>query len=229
MAVVVRLPAVHHGAGLGSGQPRRQVLAGPGGVDGRLAPVVHVPSRPAPAGWRGGPHPGTLVTVADQRADDRRDPEGEHHLLVVWSSRGGSTRALVDAVLAGARHPDIEGVEVRSRTALDSGPDDLEWADALVLATPTHFGALAGLVKDWLERIYHPCLDRTRGLPCAVVVKGDTDVDGSIRQLAPILAGLGWREVQPPLLVVGAVTAAHLDAATELGGTMAAGLAYGGL
>lgn len=151
------------------------------------------------------------------------------HLLIVWSSRGGTTRALVEAVLAGATHPDIEGVAVRSLAAVDAGPDDVRWADALVLATPTHFGSLAGLVKDWLERIYHPCLEHTRGLPYAVVVKGDTDVDGSVRQLTPIVAGLGWREARPPLLVVGDVTEAHRAAAAELGATMAAGLAYGGL
>lgn len=151
------------------------------------------------------------------------------HLLVVWSSRGGSTRQLVDAALAGATDPAIDGVDVQDRHATDAGPDDVRWCDALLIATPTHFGALAGLVKDWLERIYHPCLDQTRGLPYAVITKGDTDVDGTIRQLDPIAAGLGWRRALPPLLVVGDLTDAHLDAATELGGTLAAGLAYDGL
>ena len=162
---------------------------------------------------------------------DDRPPAADAtgHLLVVWSSRGGSTRRLVDAVLAGATDPAIEGVEVRDPHATDAGPDDVRWADGLIVATPTHFGALAGLVKDWLERIYHPCLDHTRGLPYAVVTKGDTDVDGTIRQLEPIAAGLGWRQALPPLLVVGDLTDEHLAAATELGGTMAAGLAYGGL
>lgn len=148
---------------------------------------------------------------------------------MVWSSHGGTTRRLVEAVLAGARDPAIEGAEVRERQALDAGPEDVLWADGVVLAVPTHFGAMAGLIKDLLERVYHPCLERTRGLPYAVVTKGDTDVDGTLRQLAPIAAGLGWREALPPLLVVGELTDEHLAAATELGGTMAAGIAFGGI
>ena len=158
-------------------------------------------------------------------------PAGDEqaHLLVVWASRGGTTRSLVDDVVAGAADDAIDGVEVRALHATDAGPDDVAWADALIVCAPTHFGSVAGLVKDWLERIYHPCLETTRGLPWALVTKGDTDVDGTVRQLDAITTGLGWREARPPLAVVGDVTEAHHEAAWELGATVAAGLAYGGL
>ena len=41
------------------------------------------------------------------------------------------------------------------------------------------------------------------------------------------VSGLAWRAVQPPLLVVGPVGPEHLDAATELGLTLAAMLGEG--
>lgn len=154
---------------------------------------------------------------------------GTAQLLVVWSSRGGTTRSLVDDVVAGATDDAIEGVDVAVIHATDAGPDDVLAADAVVVCAPTHFGSVAGLVKDWFERIYHPCLDATRGLPWALVTKGDTDVDGTIRQLDAITTGLGWRPVRPPLAVVGEVTEADHEAAWELGATVAAGLAFGGL
>ena len=150
-------------------------------------------------------------------------------LLVVWTSRGGSTRALVDDVIEGASDPAIDDVELRVAGATDAGPEDVRWADALILCAPTHFGSVAGLAKDFLERIYHPCLDHTRGLPWALITKGDTDVDGTVRQLTAITAGLAWREVRPPLTVVGEIGPEHHEAARELGATVAAGLAYGGL
>ena len=159
-------------------------------------------------------------------ASDAADADG-HHLLVVWASRGGSTRALVDDVVAGATDPAIEGVAVRTVHATDAGPDDIGWADALIVCTPTHFGSVAGLVKDLFERIYHPCLESSRGLPWALVTKGDTDVDGTVRQLEAITTGLGWRTARPPLTVVGDVTDADHEAAWELGATIAAELTLG--
>jgi len=147
------------------------------------------------------------------------------HLLIVVQSRGGTTRALVDAAFDGARDPAIVGVDVTLATAVDTTPDDVLAADALLLGTSTHFGSMAGLTKDLFERLWHPLLDRTRGLPFALLVKGDTDASGTVRGIEPLVTGLGWRWVRPPLVVVGPVGQADLDAAYELGATMAASLA----
>ncbi len=144
---------------------------------------------------------------------------------MVFHSRGGTTEQLVDAAVAAAR--EAATVPVRVRTALEAGPQDVASAGALLLGTPARFGAMAGLLKDFLERIYHPCLDTTVGLSYALVVKGDTDVDGAVAGIERIATGLRWRQVLPPLEVVGAVTDAALAAAAELGATLAAGLEAG--
>jgi multimeric flavodoxin WrbA len=118
-------------------------------------------------------------------------------------------------------------VELRVLGAFDAGPDDVLWADALVLATPAHFGYMAGALKDFFERIYFVCLEQTTGLPYALIVKGDTDVDGAVASVAKIATGLAWSLVLPPVTVVGAVIPADLERAGELGATMAAGLGEG--
>ena len=147
-------------------------------------------------------------------------------LLVVYHSRSGSTARLRDAIVEGAEV--VEGVERRVLGALDAGPEDVLAAQAVILATPANFGWVAGLMKDFLERIYHPCLEETRGMPYALAVKGDTDVDGAVGAVERIVvAGMGWRAVQPVLKVVGGVEQAHIDAAWELGASTAAGLAEG--
>ena len=148
-------------------------------------------------------------------------------LLVVSHSRTGGTAQLRDAALAGIAEggPDLE---VRSLAPLDCGPDDVLGAAGLVLLTPTNFGWMAGLVKDWFERIWHPCLDHTVGLPFALAVKGGVDVDGGVASIEKVaIAGLHWKLVAPMLTVVGDVEQEHIDAAWELGATMAAGLAEG--
>lgn len=151
-------------------------------------------------------------------------------LLVVVHSRSGGTRALADAVLEGvamANEAVDEPVEVLDRTPADVDADLVRSADGIVVATPEHFGAMAGLVKDLFERIYHDVMDDTRGRPYALVVKGGQDGAGTVRGVESIATGLGWKPIAPPLVVIGDVEREHLDAAIELGGSFAAGLPMG--
>jgi multimeric flavodoxin WrbA len=147
-------------------------------------------------------------------------------VLVVCHSRTGSTAALRDAVLAGMADAG-DDVRVVALDATDAGVDDVEAADGVLLATPARFGAVAGLTKDFLERIY-PWFEevpmRRPGMPYALVVKGTTDASGAVRDVQRILTGLRWRAALPPLVVEGDLRAADLAAARELGATFAAGV-----
>ncbi len=147
-------------------------------------------------------------------------------LLVVVHSRQGSTRLLCDLAVGAARR-DVPGVEVQVLDAHQAGPDAVLAAGALLLATPARFGSMAGMTQDFLERIYHPCLDRTVGLPWALLVKGDTDVDGAVTRVERIATGLRWRRALPPVTVVGSIAPEDGERAADLGATLAAGLEAG--
>ena len=138
-----------------------------------------------------------------------------------------NTRALTDALIRGATHPDIEGVDVRLVPPLEAGVDDVLWADAIILGTPANFGYMSGALKDFFDRIYDPCLDKTERLPYALFIRGKTDATGARTSVEKIVGGLRWRQVQPPVLAVGALTDAHERQCEELGMTMAAGLDAG--
>jgi multimeric flavodoxin WrbA len=148
-------------------------------------------------------------------------------LLVVYHSRSGGTQALTDAVVAGATNDDIEGVDVRVVRAFDAGPDDVRASSAVVLGTPENFGYMSGAMKDFLERIYYDLVDKTPGLPYALYVKASTDGSGAVRSVERIVAGLKWRAVLEPVVVTGEIGPEHLQAATELGLTLAAGIEAG--
>lgn len=150
-------------------------------------------------------------------------------LLVVSHPHSASVAGLRDRVLAGIELAG-DGIEVASLGALDADVDDVESADGLVLLTPANFGAVSGLVKDFLERIYpwfEEVPQRRPGLAYALVAKGATDASGAVRDVTRIVTGLRWREVVPPLVIEGDLTADALAAAQELGATMAAGLDAG--
>ena len=93
----------------------------------------------------------------------------------------------------GATDEAIEGVEVVVRPALEATVAETLAADGYVLATPEHFGYVSGAMKHYLETIYHPCLDLTRGRPWALVVKAGNDGTGTVASVERIVTGLGWR------------------------------------
>jgi multimeric flavodoxin WrbA len=148
-------------------------------------------------------------------------------LLIVFHSRSGSTAALRDAVVGGAIEGGGDSVEHKVLHAFDADVDDVLWADAVIIGTPANFGYMSGALKDFFERIYHRCLDLTVGLPYALFVKGDTDAAGAVTSVERIVAGLRWRAVLPPLVVVGEVKPTDLEQAEELGAALAAGLDAG--
>jgi NAD(P)H-dependent FMN reductase len=150
-------------------------------------------------------------------------------LLVVQHSPTPTVRALLDALLAGATDDAIDGVEVEVRAALEPSVDAVRSAHGVLLVTTENFGYMSGALKHFFDATYNDLLEHTQGLPYALLVKAGHDGTGAIRAVESITTGLRWRRVREPLLVVGDPTPEDLEAATELGGMLAAGTAMGAL
>lgn len=149
------------------------------------------------------------------------------HLLIIAHTPSPNTRALCEAVVRGAQHPDMADVAVRCLTPLAAGPEDVLWADGLILGTTENFGYMCGLLKDFFERIYYPCLERTEGRPYALYVRAGNDGSGAQASVERIVTGLRWRAVREPLVMAGAFQEAFVTQCEELGLTLAAGLEAG--
>lgn len=148
-------------------------------------------------------------------------------LLIVAHAPSANTEALRDAVVAGASAPEIEGVALKVLAPLAAGADDVLAADAIILGTPENLGYMSGALKDFFDRIYYPCLERTQGLPYALYVRAGHDGTGTRRAVETIVTGLRWRAVRPPLICRGPWQPAFLDEARTLGTAMAAALEAG--
>jgi multimeric flavodoxin WrbA len=151
----------------------------------------------------------------------------DKHLLIVYHSQSGTTTRMADAVIRGAKHADVRGVEVRVKTALDADADDLLWADGFILGTPENFAYMSGAMKYFLDRVYYPCEGKLNGRPWALFVRAGNDGTGTISGIRRILTGLAVKEVQEPLLIAGDFDEARLAECEELGLTLAAGLEAG--
>ncbi len=149
------------------------------------------------------------------------------HLLIVFHTQSGTTSKMADAVIAGATHDDVSGVDVRVRPALEADEQDVLWADAMILGTPENFGYMSGAMKFFLDRVFYKVENQVNGLPYALFVRAGNDGTGAINSLRRILSGLSVREVQEPVLIAGDFDEQRLEDCETLGLTMAAGLEAG--
>lgn len=157
-------------------------------------------------------------------------------LLVVHHSPTRSMESLTDRLVAGAQHPEIEGVHVAVRPALETTADDLLGADGYVLATPANFGYMSGALKHMFDSTFlqvggalsddgsagESGGGRTAGRPFGLLVHGRYDTAGAVRSVLSIVSALSWRQATEVLEVLGDVTEEHTEAAHELGATLSA-------
>ncbi len=148
-------------------------------------------------------------------------------LLLIHHTPSPATQEMLEAVLAGARHDAIEGVEVVVRPALICSEVEVLEADGYLLGTPANIGYMSGALKHFFDRVYYPCLDATQARPYGLYVHGNQDTVGAVTSVEQITGALGWRTATAPVTVMGAPERDDLDACTELGGTVAAMLAEG--
>ncbi len=134
---------------------------------------------------------------------------------------------MATAVLEGARHDDIEGVVVRFKTAPEAGADDLLWADGLILGTPENFGYMSGALKDFFDRTFYEVEGQVEGRPYCIFVGSGNDGQGAVASIQRICKGYKFREVLPPLIIVGDMSDDSPGLCRELGMGMAAGLDAG--
>ena len=143
-------------------------------------------------------------------------------LLIVAHAPSENTLSLRAAVERGARSE--TGIEVRVVAPLQAGPDDVLAAQAVILGTTENLGYMSGALKDFFDRSYNPCLEKTQGLPYALYIRAGSDGTGTRRGVETITTGLRWRAVQEPLICKGAWQPAFVEQCEELGAAMAAGL-----
>ena len=149
------------------------------------------------------------------------------HLLIVAHNPSPNTQKLVDATLRGAQHDNIDGVEVRYLPPLQAGPDDVLWADAIILGTTENFGYMSGALKDFFDRIYYPCLEQTEAMPFAAYIRAGLDGTGTRIAIGKITTGLKWKPVQEAMILHGDYRDEFEDQCEELGMLMAASLESG--
>lgn len=145
-------------------------------------------------------------------------------LLIVANMPSENTKILAHSVKKGAQHPDIENISVTLNHPLEATSASVLEADGIIIGSTENFGAMSGLIKDFFERIYYPCLELKQGLPYALYIRAGNDGTGTRLGIEKIILGLRWRSIHECVLLKGDFQTEFVDQCEELGMHMAAGL-----
>ena len=92
-------------------------------------------------------------------------------LLIVAHAPSTNTGLLLDAVLTGPRFSDVTGVDVFHISPLETSPEDVLKAQAVVWGATENLGYMSGALKDFFDRIYYLCLEKNQGLSYALYIR----------------------------------------------------------
>jgi hypothetical protein len=148
-------------------------------------------------------------------------------LLIVCHTPSPNTEGLRDAAIGAIDALGLAALETRVRAPPEAGAPDIDWCDGVLLGTTENFGYMAGLTKDFFERIYYPCLESAAGLPFALYIRAGEDGRGTRDGIGRIVTGLSWKQVAEPLILRGDYEPAFEGRVGELAQTLAAGLDAG--
>jgi len=151
----------------------------------------------------------------------------EKTLLLVAHCPSPNTQKLKEALLQGAQEAETTDTQIRYLPPLETQPEDVLAADAIILGTTENLGYMSGALKDFFDRCYYPVLEEKQGLPCAAFIRAGKDGTGTDRALKSIITGLRWRWVQEPMILHGEYQTGFEDQCRELGAVMAAALDEG--
>ncbi len=165
--------------------------------------------------------------------------ENTKTLLMVWHSRTGTARQMVQAAVSGAQ--DIarqlaaeKRLQIISKEAQETQATDLLQADGYVFCAPENLASLSGQMKEFFDRNYYPVLDQLNGRPYVLMISAGSDGSGAARQAERICTG--WRltpaapclivntDAQTPQAILAPKTLTTRNQAdcAELGGLLAA-------
>ncbi len=160
-------------------------------------------------------------------------PTNERHLLIVWHSRTGASRAMAEAAARGA------GDHATILKAQDAGPQDFLESAGYLFVCPENLASLSGLMKEMFDRCYYPLLGKIEGRAYSTLIAAGSDGEGAQRQIDRIAKGWRLRRVSEPLIInfnaqtpeailaPKAVTEADLQSCQDVGAAMAEGLSLG--
>jgi len=144
------------------------------------------------------------------------EPQKPPKILIVYHSQTGNTERMAKEVLLGVQEAGGIGI---LKNAREADLEDLLEADCIAIGTPEYFGYMAGLVKDFFDRVYTKALEEPKVFrkPYALFISAGNDGEGAKLSVERICIGLKLKKVQEAIISKGKPGEQTLKALRELG------------
>ena len=139
-------------------------------------------------------------------------------VLIVYHSQSGNTDEMARAVSEGAV---AAGATVALKRAVDATADDIIACDVVAIGTPNYFGYMAGMVKDFFDRVWATIREKMANKPYAAFGSKGGGGAQAIESVERICDGLKMAKVVPSVVATRKPTAEVLAECRELGKKLA--------
>jgi flavorubredoxin len=140
------------------------------------------------------------------------------NLLIVYHSQSGNTEAMARAVAEGAT---AAGANVTLKKAVEANDADLLGCDAIAIGTPNYFSYMAGMVKDFFDRVWIVVREKLADKPYVAFGSYGGGGTVAIESVEHICDGLKMKKICEAVTAQREPSAENIAACKELGKKMA--------
>jgi multimeric flavodoxin WrbA len=139
-------------------------------------------------------------------------------VFILYYTRGGRTKAMADAVAAGAEG--VEGATAKVKRVDYATATDFIDCDAVAFGSPNYFSYMAGLMKDFFDRNLG-VRDKVTGKPAAAFTSGGGSSDTALLSLERMINSFRLEKAADSVVSSGDPTQADLDGCKAMGAALA--------
>jgi len=135
-------------------------------------------------------------------------------VLIIYHSQSGNTEEMAKAISEGVKSGGATAVLKR---AVDAGVEDLLGCDIIAIGTPNYFGYMAGMVKDFFDRVWADIRDKVGNKPYVTFGSKGGGGAQALDSVERICDGLGMVKVFNGVLATRKPSNEDLARCRELG------------
>ena len=135
-------------------------------------------------------------------------------VLIIYHSQGGNTEAMAKAVYEGVRS---DGATASLKKAGEATADDILNCDAVIFGTPCYFDYMAGMIKDFLDRVWYTIRDKMEGKNYALFTSSGTGEKHALERLDSLCNFLKLNKVADDVDAMRAPSPEVLEKCKEMG------------
>ena len=139
-------------------------------------------------------------------------------LLIIYHSQSGNTEAMAKAVYEGALS---SGATASLKKAAEATSDDILNCDAVIFGTPNYFSYMAGMMKDFFDRIWRTARYKIDNKPYATFSSAGSKDKQTLDSVDRVCRSLRLKKAFEGVIAVGKPSPEMLAECQELGRKMA--------